>query len=91
VSGGQNFVARGSGQNFAAAQGGGNWNGGWRGRRHFRGPAVAFGLAAPYYYDYATPYDDYAYSDDSAYSEDSSACYRIRIVRGEYRRTWVCE
>jgi hypothetical protein len=72
------------------AQGGGNWQGSgrnWQGgnwqhhrRHHFRGPAVAFGFAAPYYYDYATPY---VYEDDD--------CWQVRLRRGEYVRVWVCD
>jgi hypothetical protein len=71
------------------AQGGGNWQGSgrnWQGgnwqqhRRHHRGPAVAFGFAAPYYYDYATPY---AYEDDD--------CWQVRLRRGAYVRVYVCD
>jgi hypothetical protein len=71
-------------------QGGGNWQGhNSRGgnssvRRQFRGGGgFAFYGAAPYDYDYATPY---AY-----YGDDDSGCYQIRLYRGEYRRVWVCE
>lgn len=80
---------RSGGQSFA--QGGGNWQGGrnWQGggnwqhhrRHHLRGPGIAFGLAAPYYYDYATPY---------VYEGDDD-CWQIRLRRGEYVRVWVCE
>ena len=75
------------GQSFA--QGGGNWQGGgrnWQGGNrhhrgnHFRGPGVAFGFAAPYYYDYATPY---VYEDDD--------CWQVRLRRGEYVRVYVCD
>jgi hypothetical protein len=71
------MVQRG-GRQFA--QPGRTWQGGtWR-RRHFRGPGFAFAAPYPdYYYDYATPY----YSDED--------CYRIRLVRGHYRRIWVCD
>jgi hypothetical protein len=78
---------RSGGQSFA--QGGGNWQGGrnWQGggnwqhsRHHFRGPGVAFGFAAPYYYDYATPY---VYEDDD--------CWQVRLRRGEYVRVYVCD
>jgi len=75
-------VAPGGGGQAFARQGGGNWQGGnWQGRHHrghFRGPV--FGFAAPYYYDYATPY---AYDDES--------CYEVRYIRGAYQRVWVCE
>jgi len=75
------------GQSFA--QGGGNWQGGgrnWQGGNrhhrghHIRGPGVAFGFAAPYYYDYATPY---VYEDDD--------CWQVRLRRGEYVRVYVCD
>jgi hypothetical protein len=39
---------------------------------------VTYGFAAPYYYDYATPYYD-------------ESCYELRFIRGAYRRVWVCE
>ena len=74
---------RSGGQSFA--QGGRNWQGGgnWQHHRrhHFRGPGIAFGLAAPYYYDYATPY---------VYEGDDD-CWQIRLRRGEYVRVWVCD
>jgi hypothetical protein len=90
VRGGQNFAAQ---QSFAARQGGGNMNRGDHGRRHFRGgPGFVYGFGGPAYddgyYD-ASPYgvyDDYAYSDDG-----DNGCYQVRIVRGEYRRAWVCQ
>ena len=51
------FAARGGRRRWPVARrpqlaGGGNWQ---HSRRHFRGPLVTFGFAAPYYYDYATP------------------------------------
>jgi hypothetical protein len=90
-SGGGNFaVSPNKGQSFAQG-GGGNWQGGrnWQGGgnwqrhrgHHFRGPGVAFGFAAPYYYDYATPY---------AYEGDDD-CWQIRLRRGEYVRVYVCD
>jgi hypothetical protein len=68
----------------ATPRGSGAWSGGHRrGRHHIRGGAVALGFAAPYYYDYATPY----YADDD--------CYELRQVPTawgwQYRRVYVCD
>lgn len=48
-------------------------------RRFHNRRAFAFGFGAPYYDYYATPY--------SYYSDD---CYRLRLIRGVWRRVWVC-
>jgi hypothetical protein len=60
---------------------------GWAGRHHRRHGGVAFGFAAPYYYDdayydYATPY----------VVEDCYRVRRVRTARGwEYRRINICD
>lgn len=54
----------------------GGWNRGWHGpRRHYYGPGIAFGLAAPYAYSYASCYQ----------------VRRVPTRWGlQYRRVWVC-
>jgi hypothetical protein len=94
-AGGGSFVApRSAGAAFAAVPragggvavaapraGAGSWSGGHR--RHVRRGAFALGLAAPYYYDDATPY---YYADD---------CYQLQQVPTawgwQYQRVYVCD
>src|SRR6266540_6146283 len=96
--GGGGFVAPRGGTAFAAVPrggggvavaapraGAGSWSGGpWRGRHHVRRGAIALGFAAPYYYDYATPY---YYADDD--------CYQLQQVPTawgwQYQRVYVCD
>ena len=75
----RSLAAKASPRAVATGRGGGNWQ--HHRRHHFRGPAIAFGFAAPYYYDYATPY---------VYEGDDD-CWQIRPRRGEYVRVWVCD
>src|SRR5262249_54068074 len=78
-------IAPGGGQTFART--GPAWQGRtWHGRRHFRGgPGFGFVVPSPYYDDYA-----YDYTTPYAYEDDDS-CYRVRYIRGHYRRVWVCQ
>lgn len=71
-------VVRGdAGQRFGGGQwrGGNRWSGRYDGGRHFRhAPAVAFGFAAPYVYNYG-------YADDD--------CYQWQQIRTNYGWTWA--
>jgi hypothetical protein len=50
------------------------------GHGHFRrGPVVTYGFGGYDYYDYPHYYDYYG-----------PECWQVRIVRGRYRRVWVC-
>jgi len=50
-----------------------------RAHGHFRrGPVVTYGFGGYDYYDYP-------------YYYDGTDCWQIRIVRGRYRRVWVCD
>jgi hypothetical protein len=100
AGGGSFVVPRGAGAAYAAvprsgggvamaaprAGGGVAWSGrGPRhGRHHVRHGAFALGLAAPDYYDDATPY---SYADDD--------CYQLQQVPTawgwQYRRVYVCD
>jgi hypothetical protein len=55
--------------------------GGRHGHGHFRrGPVVTYGFGGYDYYDYPYYYDYYG-----------PECWQVRIVRGRYRRVWVCD
>jgi hypothetical protein len=84
ISGPRGGGAVGMGGRHRGAPGGivvgrGSGDGNWRyGRSHFhRGPVVTYGFGANDYYNY--PY------------YEGADCWQVRVVRGRYRRAWVCD